>query len=146
MAMVGDHNSVSAAPTSSAGGWYETCAATWGAFCTSCLRKLGGLLRQNPTGALEFFRHRRSHAKVNAWTPYYSSLSDLSIRYFRTITYTSMHACARALHDAVTASTPAASSLLQLVWVQKLGWGRRFLCRYCCSQNIVMVGRTSTVR
>ena len=43
-----------------------------------------------------------------------------------------MHACARALHDAVTASTPAASSLLQLVWVQKLGWGRRFLCRYCC--------------
>ena len=33
-----------------------------------------------------------------------------------------MHACARALHDAVTASTPAASSLLQLVWVQKLGW------------------------
>ena len=78
--------------------------------------------------------------------PYYSSTYGLSIGYFRTITYTSMHACARALHDAVTASTPAASSLLQLVWVQKLGWGRRFLCRYCCSQNIVMVGRTSTVR
>ena len=51
-----------------------------------------------------------------------------------------MHACARALHDAVTASTPAASNLLQLVWVQKLGWGRRFRGWYCCrkfSQNIV---------
>ena len=42
---------------------------------------------------------------------YYRSLGGLSILYFRTITYTSMHACARALHDAVTASTPAASSL-----------------------------------
>ena len=49
---------------------------------------------------------------------YYRLTYGLSIRYFRTITYTSMHACARALHDAVTASTPAASSLLQLVWVQ----------------------------
>ena len=80
------------------------------------------------------------------YNTYYRLTYGLSIRYFGTITYTSMHACARALHDAVTASTPAASSLLQLVWVQKLGWGRRFLCRYCCSQNIVMVGRTSTVR
>ena len=59
--------------------------------------------------------------------PYYSSTYGLSIRYFRTITYTCMHACARALHDAVNASTPVERNFLQLVWVQKLGWGRRFL-------------------
>ena len=38
-----------------------------------------------------------------------------------------MHACARALHDAVNTSTPVERNILQLVWVQKLGWGRRFL-------------------
>ena len=37
---------------------------------------------------------------------YYSSTYGLSTLYFRTITYTCMHACARALHDAVNASTP----------------------------------------
>ena len=40
--------------------------------------------------------------------------------------------CARALHDAELRFLTAAGSLLQLVWVQKLGWGLRFRGRYCC--------------
>ena len=76
----------------------------------------------------------------------YSSTYGLSMHYWRKITYTCMHACARALHDAELRFSADASSLLQLVWVQKLGWGRRFRGWYCCrkfSQNIVMVGGTS---
>ena len=131
------------------------CPSAWLAgsrttFRTSCgINTAGGGLPATPWCRI-LSRQRRARSRILGASSlahiHYRSLSDLSIRYFRTITYTSMHACARALHDAVTASTPAASSLLQLVWVQKLGWGRRFLCTYCCSQNIVMVGRTSTVR
>ena len=55
-----------------------------------------------------------------------------TVHYWRKITYTCMHACARALHDAELRFSPAAGSLLQLVWVQKLGWGRRFRGWYCC--------------
>ena len=46
-----------------------------------------------------------------------------------------MHACARSLHDAVNASTPVERNFLQLVWVQKLGWGRRFLWLVLFSQK-----------
>ena len=79
---------------------------------------------------------------------------SLNVRLKHTVlpyNYLYMYAClcARALHDAVNASTPVERNFLQLVWVQKLGWGRRFRGWYCCrkfSQNIVMVGGTSTVR
>ena len=62
---------------------------------------------------------------------YYRSLGGLSILYFRTITYTCMHACARALHDAVKASTPVERNFLQLGPGPFLGWGRRFCPWYC---------------
>ena len=57
--------------------------------------------------------------------------SWISILYFRTITYTCMHACARALHDAVKASTPVERNFLQLGPGPFLGWGRRFCPWYC---------------
>ena len=62
---------------------------------------------------------------------YYSSTYGLSTLYFRTITYTCMHACARALHDAVKASTPVERNFLQLGPGPFLGWGRRFRRWYC---------------
>ena len=64
-------------------------------------------------------------------TEYYSSTYGLSTLYFRTITYTCMHACARALHDAVKASTPVERNFLQLGPGPFLGWGRRFRRWYC---------------
>ena len=42
-----------------------------------------------------------------------------------------MHACARALHDAVKASTPVERNFLQLGPGPFLGWGRRFCPWYC---------------